>query len=183
MDFRYTRARPEHYQAVLRLHCANLIANLSDDQRRGGFLSAEFTLDQVAQMAEDLGTTIALAENSVVGFVCAFRREFAAGSPIIAKMVDCYDRLVFGGKPLSIYNSYIYGPVCIAREYRRRGLLRGLYAAQRKDLAAQFEVGVAFVSRDNPHSLDAHVAGLGMTEVGNFECNGSTYAIVAFSLR
>ena len=41
-------------------------------------------------------------------------------------------------------------------------------------------MGVAFVSRDNPHSLHAHVAGLGMTEVGEFEVKGNIYVILAF---
>jgi predicted GNAT superfamily acetyltransferase len=95
-------------------------------------------------------------------------------------MLKSYDRMIFEGSALSSFRSYIYGPVCIAREYRGRGLLRGLYDAQEKDLAGQFEIGVAFVSRCNPHSLDAHVKGLGMTGVGNFECRGNTYVTLAF---
>jgi hypothetical protein len=59
-------------------------------------------------------------------------------------------------------------------------LLRGLYEAQKQELAGRFEVGVAFVSRTNPHSLEAHVAGLGMTEVGDFELKGNVYVILAF---
>jgi hypothetical protein len=59
-------------------------------------------------------------------------------------------------------------------------LLKGLYDAQKNDIAGKFDAGVAFVSRDNPHSLRAHVAGLGMTEVGEFEVNGKIYATLAF---
>jgi hypothetical protein len=72
--------------------------------------------------------------------------------------------------------------VCIDRDYRRRGLLRGLYEAQKKHIAGQFEVGVAFVSRTNPHSLDAHISGLGMVEAGDFEVMGNVYAILVFRL-
>jgi hypothetical protein len=176
----FRRAAPEDCPAILRLQSANHIANLSEEGRKEGFLSAEFTPKQVAAMAEDLGTMIAVVENKVAGFLCAFRREFNTGSPVIAKMLDSYDLVKFEGKPLSAYNNYIYGPVCIDREYRRKGLLRGLYEAQRRDLAGRFEVGVAFVSRDNPHSLHAHVAGLGMTEVGEFEVKGNIYVILAF---
>jgi hypothetical protein len=61
-------------------------------------------------------------------------------------------------------------------------LLRGLYEAQKQDLAEQFEIGVALISRSNPHSFDAHVAGLGMTEAGEFEVNGNIFAAVAFRL-
>ena len=178
----YRLAARQDYDAILRLQSANYIANLSEEDRKEGFLSAEFTPEQVAEMAEDLGTMLAIVENEVAGFLCAFRREFNTGSPVIAKMLECYDRVKFDGKPLSSYNSYIYGPVCIGREYRQRGLLRGLYEAQKRDLAGQFDVGVAFVSRSNPHSLSAHVAGLGMTEAGDFEVRGNIYVILVFSL-
>jgi predicted GNAT superfamily acetyltransferase len=180
--FVFSQAKPQDYSAILRLQSANFIGNLSTEERKEGFLSAEFTSRQVAEMAEDLGTTIASVDGAVVAFLCAFRNEFNHGSPVIAKMLENYDRVHFDGKALSSYNSYVYGPVCIDRAYRRRGLLRGLYEAQKRELAGRFEVGVAFVSRTNPHSLEAHVAGLGMTEVGEFELKGNVYVILAFGV-
>jgi hypothetical protein len=181
-SFAFRRAQPQDYPAILRLQSANFIGNLSEEERIEGFLSAEFSRAQVAEMAEDLGTTIATVDGAVVAFLCAFRNEFNHGSPVIAKMLDGYDLASFEGKPLSSYSSYIYGPVCIDRAYRRRGLLRGLYEAQKQELAGQFDIGVAFVSRSNPHSLNAHIAGLGMTEVGDFELMGNVYVILAFRL-
>ncbi len=179
-EVKFRRATPQDYSAILRLQGANYIANLSDDERTEGFLSAEFTPEQVAAMAEDLGITIAVVGSDVAGFLCAFRREFNTGSPVIAKMLESYDLFQFEGKLLSRYRSYLYGPVCIGREYRRRGFLRGLYQAQLTELAGQFEVGAAFVARNNPHSLKAHISGLGMTEVGDFEVKGNRYVILAF---
>jgi hypothetical protein len=156
------------------------MGNLSEEERKEGFLSAEFSPTQVAEMARDLGTTIATVDREVAAFLCAFRKEFNHESPVVAKMLDGYDSVKFEGKPLSAYKSYIYGPVCIDRAHRRRGLLRGLYEAQKQDLAGRFDIGVAFVSRSNPHSLHAHVGGLGMTEVGDFELKGNVYVILAF---
>jgi len=180
--FSFRRAIQQDYPAILRLQSENLIANLSEEERKEGFLSAEFSLEQVAAMAQDLGTTIATVNGALVAFLCAFRKEFNHGSPVIARMLAAYDRAMFEGQPLSSYRSYIYGPVCIHRAYRRQGLLRRLYQAQRQDLAGRFEAGVAFVSRSNPYSLSAHVAGLGMTEVGDFELKGNVYVILAFRL-
>jgi hypothetical protein len=179
---KYQRAIPENYPAIARLQSANYIGNLSAEERKEGFLSAEFTADQLARMAADLGIMIAVERGIVVGYLCGFRNEFDHGSPVLAKMFESYDRVRLGGKPLSAYDSYVYGPVCIDRDYRRRGLLRGLYEAQKKHLAGQFEVGVAFVSRTNPHSLDAHISGLGMVEAGDFEVMGNVYAILVFRL-
>jgi hypothetical protein len=178
----FRRALVSDYPAILRLQSANYIGNLSIEERHQGFLSAEFSRQQVAEMAEDLGTMLALVEGEVAGFLCAFRKEFNHGSPVIDEMLRSYDRVAFGGRPLAMFSSYIYGPVCIARAYRGQGLLPGLFEAQKEDLAGQFEVGVAFVSRDNPHSLRAHVSGLGMTEVGEFQLKGNSYVTLVFRL-
>jgi hypothetical protein len=133
----YRRAKVEDYGAILRLQSANYIANLSAEERKQGFLSAQFSPEQVAEIAEDLGTMIAIVGDDVAGFLCAFRNEFNHGSPVLAKMFESYNGVQFGGKPLSAYKSYVYGPVCVGRDYRQRGLLRGLYESQKKDLAGQ----------------------------------------------
>ena len=179
----YRRAVAADYQQILQLQSANYVANLSEEERQSGFLSAQFSLEQTAQIAEDLGTTIAVLDDRVTGFLCAFRNEFPTGSPVIAEMLRSYPLFKFEDRPLSSFVSYIYGPVCIAREYRGRGLLRGLYEAQKTDLAGRFEIGIAFVSRSNPHSLRAHVNGLGMIEVGDFQVTANRYVALAFRVR
>ncbi len=179
-DVEFRRARPRDYPAIVRLNSANFIANLSEDERKNGFLSAVFTMEQTRAMAEDLGTTVAIVDGVLAGFLCAFRNDFDHGSPVVAKMIESYDRVHFEGKLLSSYKTYAYGPVCIDRNCRRQGFLRGLYEAQKRELAGKFEVGVALIARNNPHSMQAHVAGLGMTEVGEFEVNGNVFATVAF---
>ena len=178
----YRRARPEDYASIIRLQRANYIANLTEAERKEGFLSAEFSLEQVAAIAIDLGIAMVTIGDDVAGCLCAFRREFDHGSPVVAKMLESYEQARFEAKPLSVFNSYIYGPVCIAREYRRRGLLRGLYEFQKKDLSGRFEAGVALVSHNNPHSMQAHIGGLGMTLAGEFKLNGNVFAILAFRL-
>ena len=180
MEVFYRRALPADYGGILRLQSENYIANLSEAQREQGFLSAQFSAEQIAQIAEDLGTMVAVVDGRIAGFLCAFRKEFETGSRVIAEMLRCYDVLRFEDRPLSAFKSYIYGPVCIGRDYRGAGLLRELYEAQKGDLAGKFEIGVAFVARNNPHSLSAHVAGLGMAEAGDFEVKGNRYATLAF---
>jgi predicted GNAT superfamily acetyltransferase len=182
MTMEIRRARPEDYADILALQSANFIANLSAEERREGFLSAQFTAEQTAQIAEDLGTMVAVTNRQVAGFLCAFRNEYETGSPVIAEMLAAYDRLRFEARSLRSFHSYIYGPVCIAREHRGRGLLRALYEAQKRDLAGRFNIGVAFVARNNPHSLKAHVGGLGMIEAGDFTVAGNSYAALAFRL-
>lgn len=178
----FRRAEPRDFPAILKIQSANYVANLSVEERKEGFLSAEFTPEQVAAMARDLGIIVAREAGSVLGYLCGFRNDFNHGSPVLAKMLESYDRVRHEGKPLSAYRSFVYGPVCIDRAQRRRGLLRGLYEALKNEVAGKFEVGVAFVARDNTHSLRVHVDGLGMADVGDFEVRGKVYAILAFSV-
>jgi predicted GNAT superfamily acetyltransferase len=181
-EIEFRRARPEDFPGILRIQSANQIANLSSEEREQGFLSAQFSLEQIAAMAGDLGIIVAAESGTVLGFLCGFRCDFNTGSPVIAGMLETFAGVRFDGKPLSASKTFIYGPVCIDRPFRGRGLLHGLYEAQKRELAGQFDVGVAFVSRSNPHSLKAHVAGLGMTEVGEFEVKGNVYVTLAFKV-
>ena len=178
----YRLAQSQDFAAIVGLNELNFIKNLSEEERRDGFLSAVFTRAQIAAMADDLGITIALVDGELAGFLCAFRKEFDHGSPVVAQMLAAYPRMRFAGKPLSEWHSYVYGPVCIDRKFRRAGLLRGLYEAQRRTLAGQFDLGVALIARNNPHSLAAHIAGLGMVETGDFEVGGNLFATVAFAM-
>ena len=182
-EVEFKRAQPQDFSAILRIQSDNYIGNLPMEERNEGFLSAEFTPDQVAEMADDIGIIVASEAESVLGYLCGFRCDLNHQSPVIAKMLEAFDRVRFQGKPLASYKTFIYGPVCIGRPHRGRGLLRGLYEALKKEAAGRFEVGVAFVARNNSHSLRAHVAGLSMAEVGEFKVKDNVYVILAFNVR
>ncbi len=64
-----------------------------------------------------------------------------------------------------------------------KGVLRQLFAAVKARTQQDFDVGALFVSEDNPHSLAAHVAGLGMTALTTFHCNHQSYQLVVFATR
>ena len=44
----FRRAQPQDYPTILGLQSKNFIANLSEEERKEGFLSAEFSREQVA---------------------------------------------------------------------------------------------------------------------------------------
>src|SRR5258706_15299337 len=99
----YRRALPADYPAIVRLNSANFVANLATDEREDGFLSAVFTLTQIAAMAEDLGITVANVDGNLAGFLCAFRNDFDHGWPGVAKMIESYKRGHFEGQVLRRY--------------------------------------------------------------------------------
>ena len=83
---------------------------------------------------------------------------------------------------MDAYRSFIYGPVCIHRSHRGRGILIKLYQELLRDLGAKYDLGVALISNDNLPSFEAHVRKLGMTRVGDYEFQGEQFNIVAFKV-
>lgn len=177
---RYRTASAADWHAILAIQNGNLHANLSEEQRREGFLSAAFTADQLAQMAREVAVMVAEDSEQICGYLCAGTLEFHRRFPLLAAMIDELPRVAFLGRPLASQRTLIYGPVCVARSHRGRGLLRGLYDGLRREVAGGYDAGVAFVAKDNRRSLAAHADGLGMTIAGDFGFNGNRYWILAF---
>jgi Acetyltransferase (GNAT) family len=177
------RASPGDYAEVIDLQAANFLFNLAAEDREGGFLSAQFTLPQFVAMADDLGVLVAKDADHVVGYVCAHRIDLPRLPPLVDAMVRCCRAASYRGALLAHARLFVYGPVCIARAHRGRGVLRELYRAVLAEMAGRFEVGVTLVSDDNPHSLQAHVEGLGMDDVARFEHGGRLYHLLAFAVR
>jgi len=180
---RIERAGASDYDGILDLQSRCLFGNLPPEEREDGFLSAEFSLAQIVAMASDLGIVVAREGTSIVGYACASRIDFVPQPPIVESMLHCLDGAVLQGKVVAKALTFIYGPVCVDREYRGTGLLRRMFSMLKTELGRRFEFGVAFVAAENSRSLTAHVNGLGMTQVGVFEHGGNQYHTVAFSVR
>ena len=180
MEFR--RAKLEDIPAILDVQAANFIDSLEDAERRGGFLSVEFTRHQLEEMASHVGIIVAAIGGRLAGYLCASSCEFNRPFPLLAAMMQQFDAIDYRDRSLASSRVFIYGPVCIDRAYRGRGLLRRLYETLQQEVVGRYDIGVAFVAEDNPHSLRAHMDGLGMAHVGEFVFSGKRYHILAFGV-
>ena len=183
MPLLFRRLTDDDHAGILALQEANLFDNLSTEARQDGFLSARFTRDQLVQMDRDVGVLVARDVERVVGYVCASGVELNRQFPLLLAMIERYGEMRFQGRTLADQKTFVYGPVCVDRAYRGRGVLRGLFRALLREIPAGFDAGVAFVANANQRSLAAHVAGLGMDDVGEFDFKGQRYRILAFSAR
>ncbi len=177
---RYRPISPADLPSVLALQEANLFANLTEEQRQDGFLSAAFTEHQFQQMAREVAVFVADDGDEICAYLCASSVAFNRQFPLLAAMIATFDRIDFLGRTLTSQRTFICGPVCVARSHRGRGLLRGLYDALRRETAGRYDAGVGFVAKDNRRSLAAHTDGLGMTIAGDFAFSGKQYWTLAF---
>jgi len=177
------RATAEDHRGIVALIARHHYDRLSPEERKGGFLSAEFTLQQVVETSGDLGIVVAREAGEVIGAVFAFRHDAGNHPPIVREMLRTVEQASLRQRPLGTRRFFVYGPVCIDRKHRGRGLLRSLFSAVLKELSGRYEAGVTFVANDNAPSLRAHTAGLGMEQVGEFDFNGRRHSVLAFEAR
>jgi hypothetical protein len=176
-------ARPADYPAILQLQAQNVPENLSDAQKRQGFIVSRMDEAQLAHINQRLGILVATAAERLAGFVCLMSTDARPRPPVVDAMLATLAGLSFNGAPLSEQRVFMYGPVCLDRAWRGKGVLKQLYAAVRAHTCGEFDAGALFIDDDNPHSLAAHVQGLGMTALAPFRSGQKDYQLVVFATR
>jgi hypothetical protein len=179
----YRKAIPTDFEGIFRLQHHNLVTTIKGKDLSQGFLSIEFTREQLHKINSELGIFVAVQDEAVVGYLMAESVEFAVGSPLISHMLKRLKDVVFDNIPLSSSFLFVYGPVCIDRQSRGQGILEGLFGIMKEALGADYDIGIAFVSQRNPRSLQAHTAKLGMRVIDEFEFGGGRYHTLAFRLK
>ena len=176
----FRNAEPSELSQILALQKDNLLKNLEPQNQLDGFLSIEYSHDQLENLNNQLGIFVAIDNDHFAGYLIAQTMDFALQSPLINTMVKRFPDVQYRSRPLSEFRTFIYGPVCIYKESRGQGILEGLFNVMLQTLKGQFDVGVAFVSERNPRSLYAHREKLGMKVVDEFEFKGQQYNTLVF---
>ncbi len=176
----FRRAVPPDFPDILELQRQNLLQNLEHQDLQEGFLSIEYSLEQLERLNRELGIFVARDNDRLAGYLIAQPMDFALQSPLISSMVRRFPDVHYKKRPLSELKIFIYGPVCIDRDFRGRGVLEGIYAVMLATVKGHYDAGVAFVSRKNPRSLYAHRDKLGMKVVDEFEFSGLKYDTLVF---
>lgn len=138
---------------------------------QGGKLAAELSLDQIKEMMEDMPQIVAIVNNQIVGFLLTTSKAVheKRNVPIVDAMFDSYS-----GKN----DSYIYGPVCVAKSQRGKGLAQLMF----KELLSQApdREGILFIRSDNTPSLRAHEK-MGIHKVSSFIFNNAEFDVFAYN--
>jgi hypothetical protein len=178
----FRKAQESDFGEILRVQKENLVTNLGEEEKGEGFLSIQFDPPQLREILGTLGIFVASKEQRFAGYLMAQTLEFGMQFPVIKKMASRFQGLQFLGRPLRQHRIFIYGPVCVERGYRGSGILEGLFHVMGDALRGQFSAGVAFISKSNPRSYEAHVRKLGMQAISEFEFDGKNFWILAFSV-
>jgi hypothetical protein len=173
-DYIVRLAHEDDYPDIAALQMRHLIDNLSESEKKDGFLSALMSREQMDSIAKDPGIAVAYRGAELAGFFCASHLQQWDGNPIIAALLSSLRRKSLLGDRLHPDTTCLFGPMCIQTRERGTGVLRQLYQLMSESVRDRFATAIAFIAVENPRSLAA-VSKFGWTPATQFFCNGRSY--------
>jgi L-amino acid N-acyltransferase YncA len=184
MNLTISRMLDSDISQIMDIQSENQIENLTASQQKNGYLSIAFSENEFKEFNDDLCVVVAKEQGKVIGYCCISSAAFNAQFPIL-------DQIVRGVSSYTIpdtqdmpaeENTCIYGPVCIARSHRGKGVVQklsafGLEFAKKEDYVYCF----SFIAADNERSLQAHRK-LSFDTVGTVHHNNNEYVVIARQL-
>jgi RimJ/RimL family protein N-acetyltransferase len=143
--------------AILRLQQANLPSAISDEEaREQGFLTVSHEMSLLSAMNEPYYHTAAWMDDELVGYALVMEDKYRHEIEILIPLFELIDSLSFKHQPLTDWNYFLMGQVCVAKKVRGRGVFKGLYQNLGERLNAHFELIVTEIATRNTRSMRAH---------------------------
>jgi hypothetical protein len=168
--------------SVLQLQDLYLVANLSDEEKKAGFVTTPFSIAQLTFVINNQGLFIAKENNNVVAYIVAESWAFFSQYPIFKYMITLLPSIRFFDYRFTAENSFQYGPICINKNYRGKGLINLLFEFMRIHISKKYPLSLTFINKINVPSMIAHTQKLKWTLVGDFQFNNNEYFILAYDM-
>jgi hypothetical protein len=176
-------AKLSDIDGVLTLQKLNLVTNLTDEEKKSGFVTTPFSIEQLTYVIHNEGLFIAKDNNKIIAYLFAESWDYFSQYPIFEYMISLFPKLEFQDFEVNSTSSFQYGPICIAQEYRGKGLIHLLFEFMRIHTVKRYPLGVTFINKTNIPSLKAHTEKLKWTVIDDFQFNDNDYYILAYDMN
>ncbi|MEO0897910.1 MAG: GNAT family N-acetyltransferase [Bacteroidota bacterium] len=158
MAVTYTLASTEnHLQQILDLQEKNLAESVSEEEAaREGFVTVKHDLELLALMNEEFQHAIALDGDKVVGYALIMERSLENTIPILVPMFKAINASIYMEQELAESPYCVMGQVCIDKDYRGKGVFKGLYDELILQVKPYFAFLITEIDARNTRSLRAH---------------------------
>ena len=124
---------------ILSLQEKYLYRNMSETERKEGFVTTPFTIPQIEEIIEQNGIFVAEnEEDAIIAYAFAGSWKYFEQWEIFNYMVSRFPQLSFHGNEITTTNSFQYGPVCIDKKYRGQGVLNLIFEEMRIELLKRY---------------------------------------------
>ena len=169
---------------ILTLQEKYLYRNLSEIERKNGFVTTPFTTAQLVEIIKQTGLFVAEKEREeIIAYAFGGSWKYFEQWEIFKFMVSRFPQLSFRGNQITTTNSFQYGPVCIDQKYRGKGVLNQIFEEMRIELLKKYPISITFINKINIVSEIAHTKKLGWEIIDRFEFNNNHYIGLAFDMK
>lgn len=157
---------------ILNLQEQNLRENTSETEKeQEGFVTVQHDFEILNRMNMGSPHIIALHNNQVIGYALVMLKEFKDDISVLRPMFSEIDKAID-------HNSYVtMGQVCIDKDYRRKGVFRGLYNCMKTHLKDKFSMIITEVDQKNIRSMNAHFA-IGFKHLQTYHALGQDWELI-----
>jgi hypothetical protein len=172
----YKRASSlDELEQIRTLQLQNSSQNITSEEKlHEGFVTVQHTVALLEQMNSACAHIIAKDNDIVVGFALVMLSSFRDEIEVLIPMFERIDGLVPKDKTF-----VVMGQICIAKNYRKQGIFRGLYHFYREELQHEFDYLITEVAAINLRSMQAHES-VGFKTIDTYEEDEIVWNIIAW---
>ena len=170
-------------EGVLELQKLYLVSNLTEEEKKSGFVTTPFSVEQLTYVIKNEGLFISKDNTKIIAYIFAESWDFFSQYPIFEYMISLFPKLEFLDFEINSTTSFQYGPICIDKKYRGKGLIKTLFEFMRIHIVKRYPLSLTFINKTNVPSYKAHTKKLKWTVIGDFKFNNNEYYILAYDMR
>jgi len=149
---------PDEILGILNLQKENLKESVSKDERQTeGFVTVEHSLETLMKMNIVESQVIAVENERIIGYALVLSNSLRNEIEILKPLFNTIDSLTYKSKTISDYSYYVMGQICIAKEFRGKGIFKQLYNKHLDMFSSKYDLCITEVSSSNTRSLNAHL--------------------------
>lgn len=165
-------------EGIKQLQELNLRKNIARTKALAdGYLSADYSLEFLNHMHQAHPSIIALSDKKVVGYSLVAVKSIRNNHTLLGELFNTIDNTIYNEIPLNDTNYVVVGQLCVAKDFRGKGVSREMYNYFRKHLSGSFKYCITDVASDNLPSLNAHLS-TGFVVVASQNYGGINWHIV-----
>lgn len=176
-------AKLSDIEGVLDLQKLYLVSNLTEEEKKSGFVTTPFSVEQLTYVINNEGLFIAKDNGKIIAYIFAESWDFFSQYPLFEYMISLFPKLKFLDFEITSTSSFQYGPICIDKKYRGKGLINLLFEFMRIHVVKKYPLSLTFINKTNIPSYKAHTEKLKWTVIADFEFNNNNYYILAYNMN
>lgn len=162
------------------LQTRNLKENISLKSRSiDGFLTASYSINFLIKMNQLTPAIIAKQDDVVVGYVLATDKSQLSYHPLLNDLSCQINKISFKKKTIGDFNYLVVGQLCVAKEFRGKGVAQRLYFHFKKVYKNRYPFAVTDVDQKNNASLRMH-SKVGFKTLSTLNYGESTWNVVVW---